>query len=263
MLNELFQVWRNLLTPQNPPEPKPDLQMVDWLPSVPHDRRIPDERDFSKRTIPASFVVVHTTGAGIVQKAFDKGIKDCREVARYACRYYARSGNGVSTHFLIDWDGYVWQILPLGVQGWHAGWKTNVRQLYAGTDWQRWSHPLGGSLAAQPPAGGYAAWKEAFPGLDSPAQLLPEGAPSPNTGSISVDLLAVPAGGPWTEAQKDTLNSLTLELCDRMNVERTAVTVLPHSYLDPMRRMTVKKSGKVQELAWDPKGWDDLLDFGS
>jgi hypothetical protein len=237
---------------------KEKLLMVDWLPAVPHERRIPDERDFSQRRIPAQYVVVHTTGAGIVQKAFDNNKKSAQEVARYACSYYARSGNNVSTHLLIDWDGLVWQVLPLTVRGWHAGWKAKVKDLYSSTEWQRWSHPLGGSLTQQAPSGSYQAWKDRFPELSSPKDLLPAGADSPNSGSISVDLLAVAAGGPWTDAQKDTLNSLTLELCERMNVPRSDRTVLAHSFLDPMRRMTKKRGSEVLEEAWDPKNWEDL-----
>ncbi len=260
-LDDIIQIIAQIVAQNTaPPEPpKPDLKMIDWLPSVPHGRRIPDERDFSKRRIPAQYVVVHTTGAGIVQKAFDKGIKDTRGVARYACDYYARSGNNVSTHFLIDWDGNVWQILPLGVRGWHAGWKDKVRQLYSSPAWQGWSHPLGGSLSEKAPNGEYEDWKARWPGLDSPRELLPEGADSPNSGSISVDLLAVPASGPWGEQQKDALNALTLELCDRMGVERNARTVLPHSFLDPMRRMTKKKGVSITEWMWDPKDWDELI----
>ncbi len=127
-LDDIFQIIAQIVAQNTaPPEPpKPDLKMIDWLPSVPHGRRIPDERDFSKRRIPAQYVVVHTTGAGIVQKAFDKGIKDTRGVARYACDYYARSGNNVSTHFLIDWDGTIYQLLDPLQRALHAGEVNNI-----------------------------------------------------------------------------------------------------------------------------------------
>ena len=229
--------------------------MQPWLGTVPADRRITDPRDFSPRTIPLSYIVCHTTGSGVIGAAQKAGKKSPRAIARFACEFYARGGNNVSTHLLVDWEGLVWQMLPLNVDGWHSGWDAQLKELYKTDEWQKWSRPVNGTMGQHAPQGNYATWKSLFPGKTSPAQLLPPGASSPNKGSISVDLLARPYKETWTTEQVASFKDLVTALKSQAPITQ----VYPHSYVDPVTRMTQTVSGKVIEKAWDPAGWEPVL----
>jgi hypothetical protein len=230
------------------------MPLVEWLPSVPQTRLVKESKDFSTRTIPASFIVVHTTGSGVIAQAQNAGKTKPEEIARFACEFYARSGNNVSTHLLVDWEGKVWQILPLTVDGWHSGWDPKLRELYKSSEWQKWSRPVNGVLEQKAPEGNYSLWKSLFPGKKSPADLLPAGASSPNKGSISIDLLARPYKQTWTTEQLSALHKTIKEVSDMMGSK----AVYPHSYLDPVTRMTQKVGSKIIEKAWDPSDWESI-----
>lgn len=230
------------------------MPLVEWLSSIPQTRIVKESKDFSARSLPASFVVVHTTGSGVIGQAQAAGKTKPEDIARFACEFYARSGNNVSTHLLVDWEGKVWQMLPLTVEAWHAGWDAKLKELYKTDAWQKWSRPVNGVLGQKAPEGGYAKWKALFPAKKSPLELLPAGASSPNRGSISIDLLARPYKQTWTPEQLAALHSTVADVCAMMGTK----TVYPHSYLDPVTRMTQTVNGKIIEKAWDPADWESI-----
>lgn len=234
------------------------MSLPNWLPEIPAERRVADPRDYSSRSIPLSYIVCHTTGSGVIAQAQAAGKTAPHDIARFACEFYARGGNNVSTHLLVDWEGLVWQILPLNVDGWHSGWDAQQKTLYASDAWQQWSHPVNGNMGKYAPVGDYATWKSLFPGKTSPAQLLPAGATSPNKGSISIDLLACPYGKTWTPEQVTAFKQLVASI----KTQAAIAHVYPHSYLDPITRMTQTVRGQIIEKTWDPPEWEVALKSG-
>ena len=229
--------------------------MQTWLDTVPAERRVADPRDFSPRVLTLSYIVCHTTGSGVIGAAQKAGKKSPHDIASFACGFYARGGNNVSTHLLVDWEGMVWQMLPLNVDGWHSGWDAQLKDLYKTDAWQKWSRPVNGTMGQHAPVGNYATWRSLFPGKTSPAQLLPAGASSPNKGSISIDLLARPYKETWTPEQIAAFKQLVADIKAQTGISN----VYPHSYLDPVTRMTQTVGGKIIEKAWDPPEWETIL----
>lgn len=204
--------------------------------------------DVSKRKIEPYAIVVHTTGSGIVQKAFNKKIKDPIGVAEYACKFYAQKNN-VSTHLLIGWDGEVYQLAPLDMDCWHSGWGQETRDKYKDGTWKEWSHPIGQPLIKRAPSNGYKPWEEQHKGLDSPLSLLSPRAFSPNDGTISVDFLAQPGGNEVTQLQIDSFRLVHSTVSDLLD---TKLKVLRHADVDPIHRGSVLQSGKIVCKLWDP-----------
>ena len=233
------------------------------LPEVPAERRLLDTRDVSQRRVPLYLYVLHTTGAGIVQRALDAGYRpdDAEGIAHFAARFYA-GDNEVSTHLLVDWAGHVWQICRLDVDAWHSGYSPAMKALYYSprrTEWMEWSQPLNGSLVHQS-ANDYTFWRAAHPGLSNPTEMLSAEVRarhgSPNMGSISIDLVATIGGRPWSAAQLGGLRQ-ALTACGRLTgVLPTLNNVRRHSDLDPVYRGSVLRSRQIVEFPWDSKDLD-------
>lgn len=225
-----------------------------YLDLVPPDFRRADS-DGSARTGPIWGVVAHTTGSGIVQRAFDRGCKTSIEVSRFAVDYYAARGNDVSTHFLVGWDGEIWQLVDLDREAWHAGWGPNFTALYRSAkprEWTEWAQPIGSPLVHKSPVGKYAGWFARWPDLNSPAELLPPGVTSPNRGTVSIDFLAMPNARPASAAQIQAALVLVGTLSMELAIPLTRRNWLCHSDLDPVRRACITKGGRIVEIAWDP-----------
>lgn len=213
------------------------------------------DTDGNARTGPIWGVVAHTTGSGIVQRAFDRGCKTSLEVSRFAVDYYAARGNDVSTHFLVGWDGEIWQLVDLDREAWHAGWGPQFTALYRSVkprEWTEWAQPVNSPLVHRSPAGGYAAWFARWPGLNGPAELIPAGYSSPNKGTVSVDFLAMPNGRAPTPAQLQAGTVLLATLSMELAIPVTRRNFLCHSDLDPVRRACLLRGTKIVESAWDP-----------
>ena len=238
-----------------------------WWSEVPPERRLPDSKG-SNRAIPATYIVFHTTGSGVIQKALESGAKTEAQQGKFVSNFYVKM-KGVSTHFLVDRDGMIWQMVPTTREAWHAGWSEAVKKLYGShsspsSDWQKFSQPVNEpNILPQSPVGGYAQWHKSFPGVVSPAQLIPEAARSPNNGSISIDLKAPGYKQDFTPEQIKATARLAAGLCTAMGVPSGRSTWFKHSELEPVRRGSqfTKVSGerRIVERLWDPPFDIDVL----
>lgn len=176
---------------------------------------------------------VHTSGRGIVTRAKKKGVLP----VDLALKWYRRKG---SVHFLIDYDGTVYQMLDANRQGAHVGISKKERNAY-----------LNGAWANEVPTNALLLWLQKWPKKKSPQHLYPS--KSPNQCYVGVELLPMQGsrGGMWfTDEQctavKELYNQLAAMYGWPLNPRKLPNTrLLGHEDIDAFGRW--QKSG-----GWDP-----------
>lgn len=231
-----------------------------WWSDVPSERRVTGLTS-GQRTVPATYIVFHTSGSALIQKALESGAKSEAQQAKFVAANYLKS-KGTGTHFIVDRSGLVWQMIPVSREVANSAWSDTVRRLY-GTrqepsgEWTRFSQPAGEqNILPTAPDGGYAKWTRSFPGFVSPAQLIPAGAKSPSNGSVFIDLKAPGHKQDFTPDQLRSAASLARGLCSALGSVSSRGTWFKYSDLDPVRRGShlTKIAGerRVVERYWDP-----------
>lgn len=179
---------------------------------------------------------VHTSGRGIVARAERAG----RPVIDLALQWYrAKEQSGV--HYVIDYDGTIYQMLEDTIYGAHVGISAAERLSYLLGRWRTTAPTLGVEL-----------WSDRWPGYKSPQHLYPTR--SPNGCYVGVELVPLAAGtalpgGLWfTRAQHQAVAELARDLAERHDWpdgwERSP-RLLGHEDIDAFARWDVQGG-------WDP-----------
>lgn len=156
-----------------------------------------------RRTMKPWGLCVHTSGRGIVARAQ----KANRPVIDLALEWYrAKEQSGV--HYVIDYDGTIYQMLEDNIRGAHVGISVSERLSYLSGRWRKTARALGVEL-----------WRERWPGHRSPQHLYPTR--SPNGCYVGVELVPLPSGrvgadGLWfTREQHQAVAELARDLAAR------------------------------------------------
>ena len=175
---------------------------------------------------------VHTTGRGILAKAKRNGIEPIAQ----ALKYYKNTG---AVHFVVDYDGTVYQMLKTNRRGAHIGISKYERKQY-----------LSGRWVQEVSVGGLSHWLTRWK-EKSPQHLYPT--KSPNACYIGVELLPLAytnKEGHWfTQEQHEAVALLYKKLALTYHwplcVEAPHKQFLGHEDVDAYARW--QNSG-----AWDP-----------
>lgn len=120
-------------------------------------------------------LAVHTTGDGVVEKAQKEG----KEPFDVALAYYK---TGFITHYVVNYDGKITQLMPDNYKGAHIGIKKEERLKFLSGAWEK---DFEGTPVLE-------LWKKRWPDFKSPQHLYPT--KSPNTCYLGCEM--VPLGTP-------------------------------------------------------------------
>ena len=211
---------------------------------------LPQSTELKDRTAPVRFIVLHTTG-----RTFSERVGGTTEgaVDRYthtAAPYYG--------HGIVDTEGTYAQLAPYLARAQHSAtldWRYEAGD--TGWPWRQWAKPLSGTAGdyiehGRPPEVVWDWWDARWPGVPTPLDLI--GTRNPNNHSVGLDLLPTPTGD-FSRVQLEVAAGLCCELLGLAGITArmggSAPTVVTHSDIDPMRRGTVYKAGKVIGRDWD------------
>lgn len=138
-----------------------------------------DWRSAPERTEKVSRLVVHMTGSSIVESAIRKGV----DPYEHALSYY--TGKGASSHYLLGYDGQLFQMTDDRLRVGHVGVTGRERQMYLRGAWERQGLELDGK-AVTISKDTVAFWKQAWPFYKSPQHLF--GSQSINDCSVGVEM---------------------------------------------------------------------------
>ena len=198
------------------------------------------KRALQPRPGPVGCVIAPTTGGGIVATAIRRGL----DPLDYAADHYARP-DVFASHYLVGWAGEVIQTVPEAVVALHAGVSTERRKLYRRglAVWRRHVLRAGKLADAGVVLGRYADWRQRWPDLTGPHQLVRPG--GVNAQSVGVDLLAPPPGETHREPQIAATGRLVADVLGRHALVASRETVLRHADVDPLTRTSAAGG-------WDP-----------
>lgn len=135
--------------------------------------RVEKPRDVANREGPVYGVALHTTGSGVVRAAKKKGI----DPIEWAIGYYT-DPDSYAPHYVIDFDGTVYQVANEVEKMPHIGLTAERRKQYLSGAWKKLAPP---ALVAR--------WQAAWPGYKSPAHLYPGS--SPNGAFVGVEMIPI------------------------------------------------------------------------
>lgn len=190
-------------------------------------------RKLPPRSGPPRAIVVHTTGDTDLDKIL---------------RWY-RSAEGLQPHYVIAVDGTIYRIAGEDLIAWHAKIDAAEARLYQRgyTEWSCWTWPLSASAPVHVghEFSGYRTWRDSWPGLQSPLELVT--GEHPNSVSVGIELQqpVKPGPGIFAGAQYEALAALLVDVGDRNRIPLDRQHVLGHSDCSPMRRSTAAGG-------WDP-----------
>jgi hypothetical protein len=223
-----------------------------------------------------SAIVVHTAGAGVVNRATKP------EWAWWRAKWGVRDGDALQAtavvyskisdacgHYVIGQDGKILQLVPESHSAWHVGGKgsrpyfTNEGRCLNDPrfDWWRFRWP---SLRTPRELGGGFLWEPSVtvPPLD--VKLRSRFAiGSCNANSLGVEVVPPidDPQGPWSADAWLSLTRLVLDICDRHRIAIARETVISHSDAHPLERTTSR--GKP----WDPSpeqwSWETFRRFAA
>jgi len=188
------------------------------------------------RTAPVYGLVVHTTGASIVDEAVRLGA----DPLEYAVAYYLKP-DSYFAHYVVGWDGHIIQVADEAQRAPHVGFAERPKYLDGS-----WSSLLPPTLVA--------LWRGRWPGYKSPAHLFP--GPSPNNVYVGVEMLPLQhplaTGSLYTVAQEQAVAALATAIGKRWKLPtgwHRGPRLLGHEDLNPLTRST-----KKPPAGWDPGG---------
>lgn len=154
-------------------------------------------RDAPNKMSKVSQIVIHNTGRGPVTRSKDGKYR--KSAIDYALSYYL-NGDGGFPHYVIDFNGTIYATCDERYQAHHAGWRhSGGRSLFESKDWKspEWWTKVWGKY-----------------GFNSPIDLLPKDANSPNSESIGIELLISPDLS-FAEQQYSALAQLVIDIEQR------------------------------------------------
>jgi hypothetical protein len=188
-------------------------------------QRLGDDDDFrdGRERKPSEYVSrlgVHMTGRSIVARA----IKRNENILEHILSYYTQKST--SSHYLLHWDGELWQMTDDRIRVPHIGVTASERALYLSGAWAKGAPDREGRVIS---AATVKLWRAAWPHYKSPQHLFPTD--SVNNVSVGVEMppcwvsgkyLAEPLrDGLWhTAAQHLGIALLACDLAKRHSWER-------------------------------------------
>ena len=211
-------------------------------------------------------ILIHTTGSGIVAKA--NTLK--KDPNAYAAKYYETSS--AYPHYLIDWNGTVYQYCDELKWAAHAKWTAKEKSLYHSIDWMT-KIEKDGKLISCPPST-YQDWIDRWNRAKGLAYLTPKdilkqiGGILPNEAFLGIELLdKKPA---FTDKQHESLAILVKEVCQRHKlvdtkfIEKDSLPqawLCTHSDVSPIRRWAIGKKGAfAYDCKYDQLDWNRLIE---
>jgi N-acetyl-anhydromuramyl-L-alanine amidase AmpD len=205
----------------------------------------PTARKLPPRSGPIKASIVHTTGDTDLDKIL---------------RWY-ESADGLQPHYMIATDATIRRFVMEDHIAWHAKIDPAEARLYQRGygEWSCWTWPLsaGAPVHVGQEFSGYRMWRDRWPGLQSPLELVT--ADHPNSVSVGIELQqpVKPGPGIFTPGQYQALAELLVDIHGRTGVPLDRQHVLGHSDCSPMRRSTAAGG-------WDPGvtfDWNRLWDL--
>lgn len=161
--------------------------------------QVADKHPDRDRPGPVFGLVLHTTGRGVVKRAQREGVAP----EERALDYYAQSV--ASCHYLIGYDGTVYQLSADDRRVPHVGIRGDERRRYLAGEWS-------GDFSAR----AVARWRERWPDRASPQHLYPSSSPNDDyVGCEMIPLRRRRHGWHYTAAQHVAAATLALDLANR------------------------------------------------
>ena len=207
-------------------------------------RQHPSKRKEPKRKGFIKYLIIHTTGSGIVGKADSKDL----DPYKYAVNYYT-GPKAYTSHFLAGHkEGEFCQIVGLDEVAFHAGIGKEGKGRYRSGMWSGVNYPLGKKgpvyLTDTQAPKYYGWWRKKWSkhGVTNPMDLT---GGDPNGTSIGFDFLGHRWGQTYTDWQYKCLANLCLYLHEEVDMPLDERHILTHSDTHPIQRCNSKG-------AWDP-----------
>ena len=222
-------------------------------------QHLPQSEKLPARDLAPRAVVIHSTGRGLARYADARSATgDESAYDAVALDWYETSGFPYYGHILVGQSGVAHALAPESVVCWHTA---TLSRRYGATDWRKFAHPLGGKLGrhGRQPHIVYDWWDERHGTDASPLDLL-GGERKVNQLTFGIDLLPDLAGE-YSASQMATAAGEIRRLCETHGIPFDRSHVLGHEDLDPWRRGTIRRRGKVIGVPWDPGtrfNWLDL-----
>ena len=197
-------------------------------------------------------VAVHTTGSGVVDAAAKKG----RDPLDYTVHVVYENPDNFCAHYVVGWDGTIWQVMDETLRAQHIGFMPNDRESFLDGSWV---DEISNKEPQRPNVP--ALWSARWPSFKSPAHLFP--GPSPNQVYVGIEMIPLTgaAGQPaplisngvqrhYTEAQHSTVAKLIADIAARWNLpdeiwSATSGRLVGHEDVNPLER-------SVASGGWDP-----------
>ncbi len=206
-------------------------------------------------------VAVHTTGSGVV----DVAAKQSRDPLDYTVHVVYENPDNFCAHYVVGWDGTVWQVMDETLKAQHIGFLPNDRESFLDGSWVD-------ELASKEPQRPNVPtlWKARWPSFKSPAHLFP--GPSPNQVYVGIEMIpltgAVGQPAPlisngvarkYTDAQHQTVAKLIADIAARWNLpdeiwDASSGRLVGHEDVNPLER-------SVASGGWDPGALRDVPQF--
>lgn len=192
-----------------------------------------------KRSRSVACSVIHTTGDTDADKII---------------HYYQNGDHGIGPHYLITYDGSIYQFVEEDECAYHAGYGDGQVELYqSGLDvWSKRINQEPWKLSDS--YSGYETWKSRWP-LESPLELVT--GQHPNNASIGIELQEPVHRQPekFFDAQYDSLVNLLKDIAGRHSFALDRNHLLGHYDVNPIARSS-KDGDRDPGEAFN---WDRLL----
>ena len=163
-------------------------------------------------------IAIHTTGSGVVDVAAKKG----RDPLEYTVKEVYENPENYCAHYVVGWDGAIWQVMDEALRAQHIGFLANDRESFLDGSWQD-------ELAKRGHSKVVSLWKARWTNYPSPAHLFP--GPSPNQVYVGIEMIPLtgaqgqPAplltGGisrSYTDAQHQSVGKLIADVVARWSL---------------------------------------------
>ena len=201
-----------------------------------------------------TLIIIHGTSKDLVNK---KSRIDKEKTCFHIKEFYKRGKIG--PHFLIDWEGDVYQLLPLSRVAWHLRIREDSWQLYRSSEWREniWLS----SRMEEARIGTYDWWDKRW-GASSPLDLWHPALRRPGDAQYrSIGIELIPKNGNYQEEQYIALANLILfGLMPWLSIPLITKELRKHLMggedVHPITKTTFQKGG------WDPGpnfDWDGVM----
>lgn len=205
-------------------------------------------------------IAVHTTGSGVV----DVSAKKSRDPLEYTVHDVYENPDNYCAHYVVGWDGTIWQVMDENLRAQHIGFPANDREAFLDGSWEQHLAGEGKSKVA-------ALWKARWTNFKSPAHLFP--GPSPNQVYVGIEMIPLTGGDSqpaplmsnniarkYTDAQHQSVGRLIADIAARWGLPLGEVCdpgkgrLVAHEDVNPVERSDAGGG-------WDPGALRDVPRF--